>query len=475
MTTVPFILAADQTLTFIFEGKHQVIRPSHQNYNEIMKALDDPGRLSGLLEVRPEINDLDFSLDHGIVTYKGEQLHGHVVDRLVQMSSLGLPYTGLMRFLANCKRNPRPQAVEELYLFLEHGGFPILPDGCFMGYKMVRDDYMDCHSGTYDNSPGKTVSMPRDEVTDDPDIACSAGLHVGTLEYVRAFRSSGRIVLVKVNPADVVSVPHDYSHQKLRACKYEVVSEYLDNSPINKPYAEYSEFSSVYEEDKLDKYLGGLGTDGWAKLLKEKCIIPEETKFGVDSKLNSFWYDFYNESLESGVPEYSNLSLKDLFILAEDFDILDESVEDKAELVYMLTTLWEDSCVDLEIDWEDLPKERSPVDIFMEYVRKEFQDNRAELIGTLLDCNLITTSYSVASVPSETLFNYLESSINKGTRDFSFLPNSALENFIENLDVEHLLVDYDYNENQLLQNEWPLGYSELADFVDEFNADNYLV
>jgi hypothetical protein len=33
-------------------------------------------------------------------------------------------------------------------------------------------------------------------------------------------------MICKVDPADVVSVPLDESHQKVRCCKYEVVGEY---------------------------------------------------------------------------------------------------------------------------------------------------------------------------------------------------------------------------------------------------------
>ena len=42
----------------------------------------------------------------------------------------------------------------------------------------------------------------------------------------------GTVLEVYVNPRDVVSVPHDYSAQKIRVCRY-VVGE-----PVDKPYDE---------------------------------------------------------------------------------------------------------------------------------------------------------------------------------------------------------------------------------------------
>lgn len=62
-------------------------------------------------------------------------------------------------------------------------------------------------------------------------------VHVGSLEYVRGFacgygeEGGDRIIIVKTNPADVVSVPHDCEYQKVRTAKYTVVSEYTGPLP----------------------------------------------------------------------------------------------------------------------------------------------------------------------------------------------------------------------------------------------------
>jgi hypothetical protein len=75
-----------------------------------------------------------------------------------------------------------------------------------------------------DNSPGRVVEMERNQVDDNKDQTCSTGLHFCGMSYLSHF-SGERTVIVKVNPADVVSIPSDYNGAKGRACRYEVVGE----------------------------------------------------------------------------------------------------------------------------------------------------------------------------------------------------------------------------------------------------------
>jgi hypothetical protein len=77
-----------------------------------------------------------------------------------------------------------------------------------------------------DNSPGRVVEMERNKVDDNKDQTCSTGLHFCGLSYLGHFGGSdSRIVIVKINPRDVVSIPSDYNGAKGRACRYEVIGE----------------------------------------------------------------------------------------------------------------------------------------------------------------------------------------------------------------------------------------------------------
>ena len=122
--------------------------------------------------------------------------------------------------------NPSKRAVDELYGFLEKNSLPITPDGHFLAYKKVRQNYFDCHTGKMDNSVGKIVEMERNEVDDNKDQTCSTGLHFCSQEYLPHFGGGdSRVVIVKINPRDVVSIPVDYNNAKGRACRYEVIGE----------------------------------------------------------------------------------------------------------------------------------------------------------------------------------------------------------------------------------------------------------
>jgi acyl carrier protein len=61
-------------------------------------------------------------------------------------------------------------------------------------------------------------------VDDVADNHCSYGLHFCSQSYLQKF-GGDRIVILKINPRDVVSIPTDYNHAKGRCCRYEVIGE----------------------------------------------------------------------------------------------------------------------------------------------------------------------------------------------------------------------------------------------------------
>lgn len=139
----------------------------------------------------------------------------------------GFDIDPLVAFLHNLYENPSNNAINELYGFLEAGNLPITSDGHFLAYKKVNDNYTDCHTGKIDNSVGQVVEMPRNEVDDNRENTCSHGLHFCSLDYLKHFHGA-RIVILKINPKDVVSIPSGYWNTKGRCCRYVVVGEVED-------------------------------------------------------------------------------------------------------------------------------------------------------------------------------------------------------------------------------------------------------
>jgi hypothetical protein len=177
-------------------------------------------------------------VDNGQVFYGDFPVANTLTERVLKMMSEGFKADHMLRFLENLMANPSARAVRETYTFLENYGLPITDDGCFLAYKAVTNDYKDIHSRKFDNSIGAVVSMLRNQVDDNYGVDCSQGLHVGALDYVVTYghftkgaaRTEGgnRLLIVKVNPANVVSVPRFEGFTKMRVCEYTVVSEILD-------------------------------------------------------------------------------------------------------------------------------------------------------------------------------------------------------------------------------------------------------
>lgn len=163
---------------------------------------------------------------------KWRPLHNALVDRIIDMREQGFDPEPMIKFLANINLNPSEDAKKDLYGFLETNRLPVTIDGCFLAYKKVRDNFMDCYSGKYNNSPGKIVKMRREDVVDDRNKTCASGLHVCSGGYLGHFYGD-KTMLIKVHPMNVVSVPVDYKNSKMRTCEYEVIKE-LNKEDVEK-------------------------------------------------------------------------------------------------------------------------------------------------------------------------------------------------------------------------------------------------
>jgi hypothetical protein len=185
------------------------------NFSEIANVATAKGRIEHGSKGR-------FRVVKGRVVIKGEHLPEALSRRLIQLVNVGASTKPLQAFWENLRKNPRADSKEDLYKFLEANHVPITPDGYFIAYRKVRSNFKDGHTGTMDNSPGRTVKMPRKDVDPNRNNSCSTGLHVAGFGYAQSF--SGSILLdVKVNPRDVVTVPTEYKNDKIRVCRFQVL------------------------------------------------------------------------------------------------------------------------------------------------------------------------------------------------------------------------------------------------------------
>ena len=259
--SVPFMFV-DGNLTLVLNNKSYQVLPDHINYKMILEILPTatPEELLEVVDIEKAVatfSDGLVEIKNGQVTYEGEVVHGSISKRILEFMSKGLPFEPLVNFLNNLMENPSMQSQKELYDFLEHEHLPITEDGHFLAYKAVRSDYMDKYRGTFNNSVGNIVKMQRAKVDDDRGRGCSNGLHAGALNYVAGYgsvESGDRIVIVKINPRDVVSVPTDCNCEKLRTCQYEVVGEYQGEliKPLYSSNFNYDEHEDYDDDENYD-------------------------------------------------------------------------------------------------------------------------------------------------------------------------------------------------------------------------------
>jgi len=224
----PFVIQGSN-VTVVIGNKPHTISKTHITYQRVVDAIKagDWDQVKEIIDPKKVV--LNYGQGHVSIQgeklfWKGEELNGELARRMVAMLQEGFDVSPFVAFMENLFRNPSKRAVDELYGFLEKNNLPLTPDGHFLAYKKVRDNFMDVHSGTMDNSVGRIVEMERNKVDDNKDNTCSTGLHFCGMSYLTHFGGE-RTVIVKINPADVVSIPSDYNGAKGRACRYEVIGE----------------------------------------------------------------------------------------------------------------------------------------------------------------------------------------------------------------------------------------------------------
>lgn len=240
---VAYIITGDSIVLTLGDDT-EIVDSSHANYKPIQAAIisGDYKEAFELMNIGKAISTFTkgaISVKDGELHYGEMRLKSTLVDRILSMMSEGDEgFKRLVAFLERLLENPSPRSVEELWGFVSHLDVEIDDEGYLIGWKNVRDaggKLVDCHTGKVPNDVGNIVEMPRFMVNDNKDQTCSQGLHVAAWGYLRSF--SGDVTLkVRVNPADVVSIPTDYNDMKMRAAKYEVIDT-VGSDRKHKPFA----------------------------------------------------------------------------------------------------------------------------------------------------------------------------------------------------------------------------------------------
>ena len=245
-------------ITVFIEGKQYTINASNPAFPNALKAYKESDWQGLVDSIHPanKLHRLYFQYENievkdGNVYIDGDAVTSIVAERVLNALAGDVDAVHIFKFMTRLQLNPSKRAVDELYTFLEHKNLPITDSGTFLAYKAVRSDYSDKHTGTFFNTVGSVLTMPRNKVDDDKEVGCSYGFHAGTLEYASDFANHyDKMVVVEIDPADVVSIPTDCNFQKLRTCRYKVVAEYEKPLVEDKYTSNFETENDVYVEGK---------------------------------------------------------------------------------------------------------------------------------------------------------------------------------------------------------------------------------
>jgi len=221
-------LKTDHNITVNYNGETHILSLTDSLAPQLIDALKNrnydeiPNLVNKARLIKARSNG-HFTVDDGNIFIDGVMVPIVLGNKILQFSEEGLPYEPLLAFAKNLQNNTSYRAINQLYGFLEKYDHPITENGCFIAYKKVKYDFKDTYTGTFDNSPGNVIEMPRNQVDEDVNAPCRPGLHVSSYAYARDFYGGGLMLEVEVNPADVVAIPVDYQHRKIRCSKYKVI------------------------------------------------------------------------------------------------------------------------------------------------------------------------------------------------------------------------------------------------------------
>lgn len=278
--TYTLVGTADGVVLSVFDGEDAAVATerTHPNIKQLIELAQagDPKVFSLIDPTEAIVERFEkltrkVSISGDTIYLNGDPAPPAISDAIMRHYRAGEDFTALANFLERLGNNPNQDSVNQLYAWLEtSSGFTITEDGMLVGYKGVEHhngEYLSIRSGRaivdgevkvgrIPQVLGSEVEMPRSEVQFNPSVGCSVGLHVGTWDYASTF-GHGTVLEVEVDPADVVSVPHDSGAQKLRTCRYKV-TDVLD-APHDSVVRGHDSFEVDYDFD-YDEW------DGWGEI-----------------------------------------------------------------------------------------------------------------------------------------------------------------------------------------------------------------
>lgn len=242
---IPYILTGSVLILTKLDGTPLQVPSTHPNYHEVLELVTSPSTLNiydlyttieelvtPILRLK-RISELDgaevFLDNYGNISCtvdgKGIPVPQDVGKSIIELYESNGNIEPLINFLRKLDLNPDKDVANQLWGFIQSCGLSLTPEGNFLAYKNVNNDFTSVADSNTENNPGTVLRMPRGSVEKNPNRTCAPGLHFAAWGYLQHYAWGRKTVLVSVSPRDVVSIPSDYNNQKGRACGYRIVRE----------------------------------------------------------------------------------------------------------------------------------------------------------------------------------------------------------------------------------------------------------
>jgi hypothetical protein len=233
---VQFIIT-QENVTVIIDGEDFVINKDFDQVGQLTTLLLEMNDLQNAgMDISAEVEEIIHlvdlatrieegtgdlvSVDSGEMEIDGERLPKGLAQGITKAVLSGRDDVAecLRNFWNKLKMNKSESARKNLFDFMSNNGMGIDKAGDVVCFKFVNANMTDCYTGTTKITLGEEVTMDRDEVMEDENVACGPGLHVGSKEY--SYDGQSHVLVTSFDPQDAVSCPVDHSYQKLRVCRY---------------------------------------------------------------------------------------------------------------------------------------------------------------------------------------------------------------------------------------------------------------
>lgn len=238
MSKVPYRIS-DKTITIVLDRQVHTVQRSAMNADtliaELAKGNDaDLETIRSMSSVRNYIVYLSqgrVALTDAGIQFMGELVNSYMAERIMRHHVEGVDVSPMLAFMDRVMNHPIIGIQNDIYKWCEKGDMPFTAEGHIIAYKKVNPEYRSYHAspdGTHLYHPiGGLVEMERERVDPRRDNTCSTGLHFCSYDYLNQYQGAGtgRILILSIDPQDVIAIPTDYNQTKGRACRYKIIGE----------------------------------------------------------------------------------------------------------------------------------------------------------------------------------------------------------------------------------------------------------